>query len=50
MTQPWYVVPSGEQFFVARRAVWDIHVHPIPFATEREAARAADRLNARDAS
>lgn len=26
-----------------------IHTHPIPFATHREAVRAADRLNARDA-
>lgn len=41
----WGVVGVQDRLWYVHRGA---HVHPIPFDSEREARRAADRLNARD--
>ena len=41
----WAVVSTDEKTFFVHLGA---HVHPIPFETEREARRAAERLNVRD--
>jgi hypothetical protein len=48
MTETWVTQPSGSAFVVAvhNEKGQTVRVHPIPFSTEREAERAAARLNA----
>lgn len=50
MSVHWFVVPGGMQWFVARGG--DVmrpeHVHPIGFDNQRDALRAAHRMNNRD--